>query len=151
MIAVKRLLRPRNYLTFALGDREYGFSVQFVSGIIPLLPVEPLPGAPQYCRGVTKVGGKAVTIVSTRMKLGMMEGKDQLWTSIILTDLAENLCVGWVVDRALDVLDIEGFEIEQPPPAFREGNGVFGFVKRGKRATILLDAGDLLGTSHVIS
>ncbi len=93
MTDVKRLLRPRNYLTFALGDREYGFSVQFVSGIIPLLPVEPLPGAPQYCRGVTKIGGKAVTIVSTRMKLGMMEGKDQLWTSIILTDLAENLRV----------------------------------------------------------
>ncbi len=151
MIAVKRLL-PRNYLTFALGDREYGFGVQCVLGIIPLLPLKPLPNAPQYCRGTTKIGGKVVTIVSTRMKLGMMEGhKDPLWTSIILTDLAENLRVGWVVDRVLDVFNITGFEIEQPPPAFREGNGVFGFVKRGKRATILLDAGKLLGTSPVIS
>ena len=151
MIAVKRLLGPRNYLTFALGDREYGFSVQCVLGIIPLQPIEPLPGAPQYCRGVTKVGDHTITIVSTRMKLGMMEGSDQLWTSIILTDLAKNPRVGWVVDRALDVLNITGFEIEQPPPAFREGNGVFGFVKRGNRATILLDAGELLGTFPVIS
>ncbi len=151
MIAVKRLLRPRSYLTFALGDREYGFGVECVSGILPLRSMAPLPGAPRYCRGVAQVGGEAVAIVSTRMKLGMMEGKDGLWTSIILTDPAENLRVGWVVDRALDVLSIRGFEIEQPPPAFRQGNGVFGFVKRGNRATILLDAGALLGTFPVIS
>ncbi len=151
MIAVRRLLERKSYLTFVLGDKEYGFAVQHVKGIIPLQPIDPIPDAPLYCRGVTTVKGEIVTIFSTRMKLGMTEGKDGLWTSIILTDLAENIRVGWVVDRTRDVLSINGFEIEPPPAASGESGKMFGLVHRGKRTTILLDAGELLGTLPVIT
>ncbi len=151
MIAVRRLQGRKKYLTFVLGDKEYGFDVRHVQGIIPLQRIDPIPDAPQHCRGVTTVHGRMVAIFSARMKLGMNEGRDELWTSIILIDLAEDIWVGWVVDRVRDILDINSGEIEPPPPASGEGGEVFGLVRRGNRATILLDAGGLLGSLPLIA
>ncbi len=150
MIAVRRLLKRKKYLIFVLGDGEYGFDAACVEGIIPLQPIDPIHNAPRCFRGFTTVEGKVATVVSTRMKLGMGEGDDTVWTSIILTPLAEDVRVGWVVDRVSDVIEIDVADIEPPAPG-GGGGEVLGLVKRrGKRATILLDAGELLGRPPVI-
>lgn len=151
MIAVRQLLKRKKYLTFALGDGEYGFDVVEVEGIIPLQPMDPVLNAPRYCRGVATVQGRVVIIVDTRMKLGMPEGNDTVWTSIILTTLDENVHIGWVVDRVREVIDIDVADIEPPPPAPGEGRGeVLGMVKRGMRITTLLAAEELLGPPPII-
>ncbi len=150
MIAVRRLLKRRKYLTFALGNEEYGFDAARVEEILPLRQVqriEPLHSAPRYFKGVATVRGRVASVISVRMKLGMREGAETDRTCVILTTLAENIRVGWVVDRVRDIIDIDLSDIRPHPfPPGGGTGGVLGLVRRGGRATILLDVEELLGT-----
>ncbi len=151
MIAIRQLPQRKHYLTFTLGNGEYGFDVLRVEGIYPLRyqPINPIPGAPQYCRGFATMQGKATAVFSTKVKLGMPESRDTLWTAIVLTTLAENIHVGWIVDRACDVIDVYSPEIKMTHPD--HGGVVLGLVERGMRSTTLLDAVALLESPHVIA
>ena len=52
---VKRL--EGKYLTFVLGDEEYGLDALKVESILSIQPVTPIPNAPFFFKGVTTVRG----------------------------------------------------------------------------------------------
>lgn len=133
------------YLTFILGDEQYGIDALKVEGILSLQPVTPIPNAPHYFKGVTTVRGKVAPIVSARLKLGMCEIEDTALTCIILVTLSHGTWAGLIVDTVSDVIDINADEIE-PPPAMGDYSDteVIGLAKSGEHVKILLDIEKLL-------
>lgn len=145
MSAVQQLPEQAKYLTFILGEEEYGFDALKVEGILTLQPITPIPNMPHYFKGVTTVRGKVAPIVSARLKLGMMEIDETPETCIILVTLAGTAWAGLIVDTVRDVVDIRSAEIEPPPPlAGSGGSEVIGLAKNGEKVKILLDVEELL-------
>ena len=145
MTAVGQMPKQAKYLTFILGDEEYGFDALKVEGILTLQPITPIPNAPHYFKGVTTVRGKVAPIVSARLKLGMMEIEETPETCIILITLAGDAWAGLIVDTVRDVIDINTDDIEPPPSvAGGGGNEVIGLAKTGDHVKILLNVEDLL-------
>ncbi|MCC8109760.1 MAG: chemotaxis protein CheW [Planctomycetes bacterium] len=141
MSATPSRKREGKYLTFALGNEEYGIDALKVQGILGMQQITPMPQAPHYVKGVTTVRGKVAPIISARLKLGMSEIEYTSETCIILVSLRTSWA-GLIVDTVRDVIDIWENQIEDAPKtagSYGDQEEVIGLAKIGKTVKILLD------------
>lgn len=142
------------YMTFKLGDEEYGLGILKVREIIGLMDITRLPRTREFIRGVINLRGKVIPVIDLRLKFGMerTEATDQ--TVIIVVQVShgpKQLTLGILVDQVLEVLSIAAEQIE-PTPSFAEGavdtefnaDFILGVGKSDKRVIFLLDIGRVL-------
>ncbi len=117
-VSVSQAERAGKYLTFVLGDEEYGLEILKVREIIGLMPITKMPKAPDFIRGVINLRGKVIPVVSTRKKFGMPIVDDTEQSCIIVVEVVkknESIEMGILVDAVSEVLDISADEIEDTP------------------------------------
>jgi len=128
------------YLTFYLGDEEYGIEILKVQEIIGLLRITPVPNTPAHMRGVINLRGKVVPVVDIRGRFGMstVEATKQTCIIVVRTGEAE---IGAVVDRVSAVVSIKAEEIEETPQmgASVDTSYLLGIGKTESRVRLLLD------------
>lgn len=130
----------QEYLTFTLGDEEYGVDILKVQEIRGYDSVTRLPDAPAWIKGVVNLRGTIVPVVDLRIRFRL--GKptyDQFTVMIILT--VANRVLGMVVDSVSDVTQLDP---EQVRPAPELGSGIdsryiAGMGTVDQRMLILLD------------
>lgn len=110
------------FLTFRLGEEDYGVHILRVREIIGLMEITALPRTPDYVRGVINLRGKIIPVVNLRVRFGLSEVEDTESTCIIVLevdrqDQDEKHQVGVIVDSVSEVLDIAPGGIE-PAPRF---------------------------------
>lgn len=106
--------RLNKFLTFALGEEEFGLEILKVREIIALMEITRVPRMPRFVRGVINLRGKVIPVVDLRVKFGMQEVEDTVETCVIVVFLGEML-MGVVVDRVSEVLDIPEEDVEDTP------------------------------------
>ena len=133
------------YLTFTLGEEEYGLEILKVREIIGLMEITRVPRMPDFVRGVINLRGKIIPVIDLRRKFGMQTTGDTRETCIIVVDL-EGTNMGVVVDRVSEVLDISPAEVEETPEFGTAVDTAFimGMGKAGDRVVMLLDIGKVL-------
>ncbi len=133
------------YLTFSLGNEQYGIGILKVREIIGLMEVTPVPQTPEYIKGVINLRGKVIPILDIRTRFGMDEAEHTDRTCFIVVEMAapqgEQLLVGIVVDSVSEVMNIGGDYIENPPAFGAEVDTEFilGMAKTADDVKILLD------------
>ncbi len=128
------------YLTFSLGDEEYGVDILKVQEIKGFVPTTRIPNSPHEVRGVLNLRGTIVPIVDLRRKFNLEPVEYDQFTCIVVVVVQERV-MGMIVDSVSEVMNIPSADI-QPPPDF--GNGLVGNMLRGMARTgdkliILLD------------
>ncbi len=108
------------FLTFTLGDENYGVDILKVQEIKGYTTVTRIPNTPESIQGVLNLRGTIVPIVDLRIKFGM-EKKEATRLTVIVVVVIHDRVMGIVVDSVSDVLDIPTKDI-QPSPQF--GNDV---------------------------
>ena len=147
------------YLTFMLAGEEYGVDILRVQEIKGWGKVTPIPGTPEYVRGVMNLRGTIVPILDLRKRF-CMDRIDYGPTTVVIVLRVEcegrDRIMGIVVDAVSDVYAVPAEEL-RPSPDFG-GNVHVDFV-RGL-ATVdekmviivnvdkLLNADDLEAVSH---
>lgn len=143
------------YLTFVLGDEEYGLEILKVREIIGLMDITTVPQTPEFIKGVINLRGKVIPVIDLRLKFGMPEAEPTEETCIIVVDINTTL-MGILVDTVSEVLDIAQGEIE-PAPAFSDDiqtEFILGMGKIKGKVKILLDISRVLSPEelvHVVS
>ena len=138
-------IRFNKYLTFVLGEEEYGLEILRVREIIGLMEITRVPRMPAFLRGVINLRGRVIPVVDLRLKFGMQSIEDTEETCIIVVDLEETV-MGVVVDRVSEVLDIMESDIEATPSfgAAVDTEFILGMGKTRDRVVIILDIGKVL-------
>ena len=115
-------VRPRDsateYLTFRLGDEDYGVDILRVREIRGWEQVTRIPNAPEYVRGVLNLRGSIVPIFDMRRRLGMQPMAYSKNTVVIVLRVKGLACernIGVVVDEVSDVLDTRQVSIRHAP------------------------------------
>lgn len=145
------------YLTFTLGNEQYGIRIMKIKEIIGIMPITFVPQTPAQVKGVINLRGKVIPVVDLRLAFGL-EPKDYIdRTCIIVVEVAAEagvIQIGIVVDTVSEVMNLRNEDIE-PPPAF--GNSlkteyILGMAKGGDGVKILLDIDRVLtkDTSEVV-
>lgn len=144
------------YLTFALGDEEYGLPVLKVREIIKMMDVTSVPQVPPHIRGVINLRGKVIPVIDLRLKFGLsgLDATDQTCIIVVQVDLeGRRVMLGMIVDRVSEVLNISNEEIEGPPDFGERLDTQFmqGMAKVKGKVKILLDLDAVLATDTVFT
>ena len=128
------------YLTFVLGDEEYGIDITRVKEIIGVMAVMRISGTPPYIKGVINLRGNVIPVIDLRLKFAMPEISHTRETVFIVVEVSGAL-VGIVVDTVREALNIHGADIE-PSPRFGSRlntDFILGMGKAQGKVKILLD------------
>jgi purine-binding chemotaxis protein CheW len=141
--------REGKYLTFVLGDEEYGIDITKVKELISVMAVTHIPRAPAFIKGVINLRGKVIPLVDLRLKFGMEEIPHSRETVFIVVEDG-GMLMGVVVDTVREVLNILESEIEPPPQFGSRLNTEFilGMGKVQGKVKILLDIGKALSAEE---
>jgi purine-binding chemotaxis protein CheW len=137
------------YLTFKLGDEEYGLEILKVQEIGKMMNITAVPRTPASVRGVVNLRGKVIPVTDLRIKFGMEEKENTEKTCIIVVQVTRGetiVTMGVVVDEVSEVLDIGADEIE-PPPAMGsdlQAQFILGMAKSKGTVKILLNVNAVL-------
>jgi purine-binding chemotaxis protein CheW len=128
------------FLTFFLGEEEYGVEILCVQEIIGLLPITRVPRTPSFVRGVVNLRGRVIPVVDLRLKFGLEEAEATEESCIVVVEV-QGVHVGVRVDRVSEVRDIAAADVEDTPDFGVEVETEFllGIAKTAGRALLLLD------------
>jgi purine-binding chemotaxis protein CheW len=148
---VTRTARAGKYLTFALGNEEYGLPILKVREIIGAMDVTAIPRTAAQVKGVINLRGQVIAVVDLRTAFGMEPAQRTDQTCIIVVEVTagqRKLHAGIVVDRVSEVLNIAEEQIEDPPALAVAGQEGFilGVGKVGDSVKLLMDIDRVLAT-----
>jgi len=141
------------FLTFCLGQEEYGLPILAVREIIGLIDVTPLPQTPAFVKGVINLRGKIIPVIELRSKFGLPTVSYTAETCILVVEVAgeeeggASFQLGIIVDSVREVLDISRSNIE-PPPNFGTAvplSAILGMGKVKDKVVILLNINSVGG------
>ena len=110
--------REGKYLTFSLGQEEYGIGILKIKEIIGMMPITPVPQTPDFVQGVVNLRGKVIPVVDLRRRFSMeaIDYTDRTCIIVVEVDAESAMVqVGVVVDAVSEVLNIRASEIEDTP------------------------------------
>lgn len=138
------------YLTFALGDEEYGIEIRNVTEIIGIQKITALPDTPHFMKGVINLRGKVIPVIDVRLKFNLEAKAYDDRTCIIVVNI-RNMSVGLIVDTVSEVMDIPGKNVEDPPRVNNRAGSRYikGLGKVENKVKILLDSHKLLFDDEV--
>ncbi|ADR34617.1 CheW protein [Sulfuricurvum kujiense DSM 16994] len=112
--------RRERYLTFFLGEEQYGIAIDRIKEIIAIMKVTNVPKTPEYMRGVINLRGSIIPVVDTRLRFGMETKDEDMHTAIVIVEV-DKVNVGFIVDRVEEVASIDSTALSEPP---RFGNNI---------------------------
>ena len=102
------------YLTFKVGDGEYGIEIKYVTEIIGVQDITFVPQTYSYVKGIMNLRGTIIPIIDMRLRFCQEEKEYTERTCIVVLSM-EDMNIGLIVDEVQEVSDI-GDENIQPPP-----------------------------------
>ncbi len=147
--------RAGKYLTFVLGNEDFGLEILKVREIIALMDITPVPMAPACVRGVINLRGRIIPVVDLRLKFAMPKTVDHDRKCIIVVDVARGaqaMQMSILVDAVSEVIQIDGKDIG-PPPVFgtTDAGFILGMGKYRSRLKILLNIDSVLSSEEAVA
>ena len=135
----------REYLTFRLGQEEYGIDILKVQEIRGYEAPTRIAHAPAFIKGVINLRGTIVPIVDMRLRFGCAQADYDSFTVVVILNLRERV-VGIVVDSVSDVMELAPDAIRAAPDieSAIDNGCILGLGSVGERMLILLDIEKLM-------
>lgn len=138
------------FLTFTLGDEEYGIDILKVQEIKGYSTVTRIPRAPSYVKGMMNLRGTIVPVIDLRNKFGL-EPKECDQFTVIIVVLIRGRTLGMIVDTVSDVLNIARTDVQATPDFSTSIDTSFisGMGKSGEKLIILVEVEKVLGVDEL--
>ena len=133
------------YISFAVGDEQYGVNIMAVREIKDWSVITQLPNQPAYMRGVLNLRGVIVPIIDLRCRFGHGP-TDATPMHVIIVIQIDGETVGLLADRVLDIIAVDPSQIQPIPKVSHDARTGFlsGLVAVEKTMIALIDLKSLL-------
>ncbi len=138
------------YITFTVGEQEYGVDIMSVREIKGWVETTLLPNTPDYMRGVLNLRGVIVPIFDLRCRFGLGETEATNLHVIVIIAVKERM-VGILVDTVSDILTVSTSDIRDVPKmeTLIEEEYLTGLVTIEDRMVALLNQERLFDTQII--
>ena len=138
------------YLTFRLGEEEYGIDILRVQEIRSYEQPTRIANAPAFIKGVVNLRGVIVPIVDLRVKLACESVEYNGFTVVIVLNVRGRV-VGAVVDSVSDVLELNAGSIKPAPEMASAVDTSFitGISSVNDRMLIMMDIESLMASPEM--
>jgi purine-binding chemotaxis protein CheW len=143
------------FLTFTLGNEEYGVPVLKVREIIKVMDITQVPQVADHVLGVINLRGRVIPVIDLRRKFGFPVQEHTERTCIIVVEVgvaATKVLMGVVVDAVSEVLNVAASEIDDTPQfgGQQATDYLLGLAKVKGTVKILLDLDRVLLTDGTL-
>jgi purine-binding chemotaxis protein CheW len=128
------------YVTFAVGDRQFGIDIMSVGEIRQWTSATVLPHQPEWNRGVLNLRGAIVPVHDLRVRLGG-DLTEPTASHVVVIASIRGQSVGILVDAVSDILTVRAGQVRPLPPNVAEVDDttISGLVSEGDSMVALLD------------
>jgi len=140
----------QEFLTFTLGDENYGLDILTVKEIRGYESVTKIANAPPFIKGVINLRGDIVPIVDLRIKFNVGKVTYDEFTIVIVLHI-HNRIVGIVVDGVSDVVSLLKEQV-LPPPNFGvafDSRYLLGLATVNEQMIILVNISELISSEEM--
>jgi purine-binding chemotaxis protein CheW len=133
------------FISFAIGDDQYGVDIMSVREIKGWSGISHLPRQPEYVRGVLNLRGVMVPIIDLRCRFGQGLTEATPIHVVIIVQVGSQL-IGLLADRVLDIVSFEAAQIQPVPKTAQTSRIDFlsGLVTVDGALIALIDLSNLL-------
>ena len=137
----------QEFLTFRLGDEEYGIDILKVQEIRGYDAITQISNAPEFIKGVVNLRGTIVPIVDMRIKFRLGQATYDQFTVVIILNVDTRI-VGIVVDGVSDVLSLSSDQMRPTPGlgSMIDIEFITGLGRIDDRMLILVDIAKLMNS-----
>jgi purine-binding chemotaxis protein CheW len=143
--AASRAVGLTQFISFAIGEDQYGVDIMSVREIKGWSEITHLPKQPEYVRGVLNLRGVMVPIIDLRCRFGQGLTNATPLHIVIIVQVGTRQ-VGLLADRVLDIVSIDASQI-QPVPRIAQASRIdflSGLVTVDSAMIALIDLPNLL-------
>jgi purine-binding chemotaxis protein CheW len=105
---------PIQFISFAIGDDQYGVDIMAVREIKGWSEITHLPNQPEYVRGVLNLRGVIVPIIDLRCRFGQGLTEAAATHIVIIVQIGARLA-GLLADRVLDIVSFDQSQLQAVP------------------------------------
>jgi len=98
------------YLIFYLGKEQFGIEIRYITEIIGIQPITPIPNMPNYLKGVTNLRGNIIPVLDARLLFKKEFREYDARTCIIVLNI-NKISLGLIVDNVSEVISIDDKDI----------------------------------------
>ncbi len=137
------------YITFSMGEEEYGVPVLQVVEIVRREKLIPVPHARDELIGLMDIRGAVLPLINLKARLGLGREEPEGDRAIVMEMAGRRVALA--VDRVSHVEAFPEDMVDTGPTAMRSASSRFilGVGKKGDRFVILLDLRDLFGREEL--
>lgn len=130
----------RQYISFTIGDEEYGVDIMAIREIKGWVATTELPNTPPFIRGVINLRGAIVPILDLRARFSGARTEAAARHVIIVVAVGTRVA-GMLVDAVADIITVATSDIQPVPQLELSANDGFlaGLVTVEGRMVALLD------------
>jgi purine-binding chemotaxis protein CheW len=135
----------QQFLTFTLGEEEYGVDIMMVREVKGWTDTTRLPNTPLYMRGVLNLRGNVIPIFDLRARFtGQLTEANSKHVIIVLA--VGDRIIGILADTVSDILTVEQDEIKPAPDTSsdNEARYVAGLIALENRMVVILEMSGVL-------
>jgi len=141
-------LGEQQFVTFRLGDGEYGVPIAKIQEIDRSSKMTRVPRTAEYVDGITNLRGEVVPVINARKRFNLPQKEADERTRVIIMELG-GVKTGLLVDSVREVLNLATKDIAPPPTSLsttidRQYISGIGKVDGDKRMIVLLDVEKIL-------
>ncbi|MGA9528536.1 MAG: chemotaxis protein CheW [Terriglobales bacterium] len=146
----KNLVAAGQFLTFSLGQEEYGIGLLKVQEIKGYSAITPIPNTPPHIKGVMNLRGAVIPIIDLRIRFGMEAIEYTQFHVIIVVNVGTKV-IGLLVDAVSDVLNVGADDLRPAPDfgAHADTRFISGMASAGDKVAVLLDIETLLSEADL--
>jgi len=139
------------YLTFTLGDEEYGIEILKVQEIRGYDAVTKIVNTPEFIKGVINLRGTIVPLVDLRIRFNLGQVNYNEFTVVIILNVGSRV-FGIVVDGVSDVLSLQPSQINKVPEMVStiDTKYLMGLGTVDNRMLILVDIEKLMTSQEML-
>ena len=146
--AARAASAPSQFISFAIGDDQYGVDIMAVREIKGWSQITHLPRQPDYMRGVLNLRGVMVPIIDLRCRFGQGMTEATPLHIVIVVQIGTRH-VGMLADRVLDIVSFNRSQMQPVPRVAETSRADFlsGLVTIESGMIALIDLSHLLSVS----
>lgn len=101
-------------VVFDLDNEEHAVEIKDLQEIIKLPEITPIPGTPDFIRGIFNLRGKIVVVLDLEKRFGLTRQTESHSGNIIITEVNGN-SFGLIVDKVTEIINVPLSTIQQTP------------------------------------
>jgi purine-binding chemotaxis protein CheW len=153
-LVIGQAIDAHQFLTFMLSGEEFSVPIMQVKEIIEYSELTNVPMVPDFIAGAINLRGSVVPVINLAIKFGMPPAEISRRTCVVIMEVVldgEQLIMGMLVDKVLQVIDIVDEDIDPAPTLGAQIRTDFirGMGKLEDRFVIILAINKVLSAEEI--